>query len=383
MVILRNSGIYEMLRDMGNKKIILFGAGGSLADLLKQYQKLLSGRVIQILDNNRDNDGKSIIVGGDVVLISHPQRFTLGKEEMKNLYIVITSASYKDILKQVDGMELFDGLFCYIWNDPFICVHSRLQENEFGIEPDMGVKNEEILLPKIIHYCWFGEKEIPEKEKRCIASWKKFCPDYEFMFWNEDNYDINQAEYIRQAYAAGKYSFVSDYARLDVIYRYGGIYLDTDVELIKSIDFLLKYKAFFAFEYWKLINTGLGFGAVPHFKLIQELIEIYKNKKFINSDGSYNMKSCPEYHTEYFRRHGVKINDTTQLAGDILFLSSEYFCSFNQETALYELSDRSIGIHNYSCSWFENADYECWKKKKDGKFEWNRRLYEDYMKSIN
>ena len=118
-------------------------------------------------------------------------------------------------------------------------------------------------IPKVIHYCWFGGNPKPKLVQKCIHSWKKYCPDYEIIEWNESNFDISSCPlYVRQAYDVKKWAFVSDYARLKIIHTCGGIYLDTDVELIKSLDSLLEYNAFFGFEDGKYVATGLGFGAV-------------------------------------------------------------------------------------------------------------------------
>ena len=116
-------------------------------------------------------------------------------------------------------------------------------------------------IPKIIHYCWFGGKPLPNTAIKCIRSWKKHCPDYEIHCWNEKNFDINVCPYVKEAYEEKAWAFVSDYARLWIIYNYGGIYLDTDVELLKNIDNLLKYDVFMGFENKQYVNTGVGFWA--------------------------------------------------------------------------------------------------------------------------
>ena len=128
------------------------------------------------------------------------------------------------------------------------------------------------MIPKIIHYCWFGGNEIPENDKKCIESWKKYCPDYKIIRWDESNYDYKKNSYMREAYEAKKWGFVPDYARLDIIYNYGGIYLDTDVELLKSLDEILDCEGFFGFESENLVNLGLGFGAVKGNEIIRDMM---------------------------------------------------------------------------------------------------------------
>ena len=139
------------------------------------------------------------------------------------------------------------------------------------------------MIPKTIHYCWFGRNPKPALAQKCIQSWKKHCPDYTIMEWNEDNYDISSAPlYVRQAYEARKWAFVTDYVRLHVVHDHGGIYMDTDVELKKNPDALLEYSAYFGFEDGQYVNTGLGFGAIPGHPFLKEIMADYEGIPFIN-----------------------------------------------------------------------------------------------------
>ena len=149
------------------------------------------------------------------------------------------------------------------------------------------------MLPKKIHYCWFGGNELPDLAIKCIESWKQYCPDYEIIEWNETNFDLECCDFVKEAYKAKKWAFVSDYARLKVVYDNGGIYLDTDVELVKPLDILLQEKCYFGEETTGYVNTGLGFGAEKHNPTIDLLLKEYCNKHFTNDDGSYNMDPCP------------------------------------------------------------------------------------------
>ena len=181
-------------------------------------------------------------------------------------------------------------------------------------------------IPKVIHYCWFGGNPLSEKVKKCIGSWKRNCPDYEIILWDESNYDIHKNEYIEEAYQAKKWAFVSDYVRLDVVYRYGGVYLDTDVELVKGLDCLLHEKVFFAIEKNNCqIATGLGFGAEKGNTTVKELMEIYDTLSFVKEDGSYNLVACPKYTTDYFVKKGYVVKDDTQRIGESLILASDFF----------------------------------------------------------
>ncbi|MBQ7857966.1 MAG: glycosyl transferase [Oscillospiraceae bacterium] len=214
------------------------------------------------------------------------------------------------------------------------------------------------MIPKIIHYCWFGHGEMPKLSKKCIRSWKKHCSDWRIILWNEDNFDINQCPiYVRQAYEAKKWAFVSDYVRLKLVYQYGGVYLDTDVELLKSLDELLKYKAFFGFEdNGTQINTGLGFGAEKESPVIKRMLDDYMEIPFILSDGSIDETTCPQRNTPALFELGLQPNDTLQvLEGDILVLPREYLCPVGYWHHTDRITDNSISIHWYNASWLSQS----------------------------
>ena len=152
------------------------------------------------------------------------------------------------------------------------------------------------MIPKKIHYCWFGRNPLPESALKCIASWKKFFPDYEIIEWNEDNFDVNCIPYTRQAYEAKKYAFVSDYARFKILYEHGGVYFDTDVEVIRSMDDIIERGAFLGFEInpnenrpYGAVNPGVGMGAESGMSLYKNILDYYSQLSFIRPDGSYEM----------------------------------------------------------------------------------------------
>ena len=206
-------------------------------------------------------------------------------------------------------------------------------------------------IPKIIHYCWFGKGELPKLAKKCIKSWKKYCPDYEIICHNEDNFDLNQNRYLSEAYKAGKWAFVSDYVRLKVIYDNGGIYLDTDVELIKPIDDLLSNEGFMGFDEKGIVATGLGFGAEKGNEIVAEFLKDYDNISFILPDGSYDVTPCPDRNTEALKRLGMDITNTNQNFKGVTFFPDEYFCPMNYYTGKKTITKNTYSIHHYSASW--------------------------------
>lgn len=208
-------------------------------------------------------------------------------------------------------------------------------------------------IPKIIHYCWFGRNPKPELAEKCISSWRKFCPNYEIIEWNEENFDVAACPiYVQQAYEAKKWAFVTDYVRLKVVYDYGGIYLDTDVELKKGLDLLLPYSAYFGFEDDGRIATGLGFGAETGTAILAELMHDYEEIPFILKDGSLDLLPCPQRNTEVFLRHGLKQDNSWQvLDAGIQILPSEYLCPVSYKDGRMKLTKKTISIHWFSASW--------------------------------
>lgn len=213
------------------------------------------------------------------------------------------------------------------------------------------------MIPKIIHYCWFGGKKIPESAKKCMESWEKFCPDYEIKLWNEENFNMNENLFIKQAYENKKYAFVSDYARFKVLQEEGGIYLDTDVELLKPLDDLLNVKAFMGFE--KIENKvtgvapGLIIGVEPHASFITDMIELYNSIEYCNANHERTAKSVVEYMTNYLVDKGCKLNDEQQEIEGILIYPSKYFCPKDYESGKIMLSEETYSIHHYDSSWWD------------------------------
>lgn len=207
------------------------------------------------------------------------------------------------------------------------------------------------MIPKKIHYFWFGGNEKPKSVKKCIDSWKKYCPDYEIIEWNESNFDIHCMPFVEQAYEAKKYAFVSDVARLMIVYEYGGIYMDTDVEVIKPLDNLLENKAYMSFENNENVNTGQGFGSEVGLPFLKEHIDVYRDWEFINPDGSYNQIGCPKVATDLFRTKGIRLDGTEQTVCDVHIYPAEYFNPYDSITGKLTKTENTYSIHWYDASW--------------------------------
>lgn len=207
------------------------------------------------------------------------------------------------------------------------------------------------MIPKIIHYCWFGGNPIPEKDQKCINSWKKYCPDYEIVEWNEKNYNLNKNKYMMQAYKEQKWGFVPDYARFDIIYTQGGFYLDTDVELVKSLDELRNNNGYMGFEGKIWVNGGIGFGAEAGNKTIKGLRDMYDELSFYQKDGTLNLKPSPYYITEFLESKGLQRNDKEQIVEELKIYPSDFFAAKDYETGKLHLTENTVSIHQYNASW--------------------------------
>ena len=207
------------------------------------------------------------------------------------------------------------------------------------------------MIPKIIHYCWFGHGEKPELAKKCIASWKKFCPDFEIREWNEDNCDYLAMPFMAEAYAAKKYAFVSDVMRLVVLEQYGGVYFDTDVEVLRDISPLLDDEGFIGFENEQFVNSGQVMAAVPHQPVVQAMIEEYKKLHFANADGTMNAVGCPHLNTDVMERFGLVRNGQEQLVAGIHVYPADYFNPLDSVTGKLTKTENTYSIHWYSMSW--------------------------------
>lgn len=205
------------------------------------------------------------------------------------------------------------------------------------------------MIPKIIHYCWFGRNKKSDLVERCIASWKKYCPDYEIIEWNEDNFDVNCNAYCRYCYENKKWAYLSDLVRLMVVYEHGGIYFDTDVEVVQSFDDVLKMEAFFAFENNENVATGLGFGSILGHKTVKAMIEQYKEIE-LEENGTMKLLGCPQLNTKALLQFGLVLNGKKQYAGGALILPCEYMNPYDDPTGVLHKTKNTLSIHWYSKS---------------------------------
>lgn len=227
------------------------------------------------------------------------------------------------------------------------------------------------MIPKKIHYCWFGGNSLPKSAQKCIDSWKKYFPDYEIIRWDESNYDVQKINYIMQAYQAKKYAFVSDYARFDILYHEGGIYFDTDVEVVRPFEDILECGAFFGCEidgnsekqqvgslagksYGEFairVNPGLGMASEAGNPFYKEYLDFYENHSFYNPDGTHNSMAVVRITTNLLAKHGLEDKQGIQVVDHITIYPSEYFNPLDGNTGIVHKTENTHSIHRYSLSW--------------------------------
>lgn len=215
------------------------------------------------------------------------------------------------------------------------------------------------MIPKIIHYCWFGRNPLPDSALKCIISWKKYFPDYKIIEWNEDNFDVNIIAYTKDAYEAKKYAFVSDFVRFWVLYNYGGLYFDTDVEVIKEFDDVINEGPFFGIEIdgslemnkMPVVNPGLCLGAPKGMEFYKLILDEFRKLNFYMEDGSRNWYSMIPLVSEKLADLGMRPNNDIQKVGDFVLYPSEYFNPLDSATGKLTLTENTRSVHWYMASW--------------------------------
>ena len=219
-------------------------------------------------------------------------------------------------------------------------------------------------IPKIIHYCWFGGKPKPKLAEKCIASWKKYCPDYRIQEWNEDNFNVASAPaYVRQAYEEKRWAFVTDYVRLKGMLEMGGIYMDTDVELVKPLDPYLHHAAFAGFESATQIQTGL-LACEKDFPLFQDFIRYYDTAVFRREDGTVDTTTNVKILTDLCLERGLKADGSRQDVAGLALYPTEYFCPVDYDTEKLHRTKNTVAIHWFASSWHTEAERQYFEQEK-------------------
>jgi len=206
------------------------------------------------------------------------------------------------------------------------------------------------MIPKIIHYCWFGRGTYPEKVENCIKTWKTILSGYEFKLWNEDSFDVNSVQFVKEAYAAKRFAFVSDYVRVFALKTYGGIYLDTDIEVVKKLDPLLLQKAVLGTDEGGYLTAFMA--SEPNHPYFTSLLLLYQNMHFIKPDGTQNTEVNNTWMQNILRQYGYrKVNKEQHLKEGILLLPCEFFHAKSLTSGKLMVTDNTYCIHHHTLLW--------------------------------
>ncbi len=335
MVKIRNCTSDQFVGRVENSKLICICAGDNFKKFCEDYP--LVPQIVCVVDNFKA--GTVLQIGSRKIPVVSMEQIEQIPEET---VLILTSVKVADeIIPQLDQSSIFQGKILYV---PEIFKRDK---TEFALKSG-SVQ----IIPKIIHYCWFGDNPMPKSFQENIDTWKRHCADYEIKQWNERNYDISKNKYMLQAYENKKWGFVPDYARLDIVASQGGVYLDTDVKVVRSFDSLLQFGLFCGFESKTRINFGQGFGARKGHPIIKEMQKEYENMEFVNPDGTMNTDPSPIYQTRVLKRLGLTINGTLQQKDDVIVLSPEYFSPTN-EFGYGRPTENTFSIHQYDGSWYD------------------------------
>ncbi len=321
-----------------NSRVFVYGAG-MIGQIVVPYMIDKYGLYDYVecyVDADKRKSGKIVKIGRFEYEIHTPNIFD---GITGNVVILLTNSKFYSVIESLNRIKALNNSDCYI-----IPMMQRMEN---------GLKKE---IPKIIHYCWFGEKDMPDFLKECMESWAILCPDYEIRRWDESNYDVSKYLYTRQAAEMQRFGFVTDVARLEILYQYGGVYLDTDVKLLKSLDGLLYNKGFVGVEQWGNINSGGGIGAVPQHPMIKEMLDYRVQFPFVMEDGSLNTETNGLYETVPFIRHGMRIDNTLQIVNDMTVYPSSVFHPYDYMSCEEKIERDTISVHFFYGGWMDSND---------------------------
>jgi hypothetical protein len=333
------SSLQNRLKD---RQVICFGLGnqGRRAPLFF-HNWGLDDQLVAFADNDPSKCGKNYYSLERNIPIIQPAE--ISKYNHDQLFILITSIHYESIYEELNQIIPNSDV-------PVISL-DEIADAELVSSTYSGPVKEgnNQIIPKIIHYVWLGG-EKPLKIKSNIENWKKMCPDYKFIEWNENNYDVTKNQYIYQAYQKKVWQFVSDYLRLDVLYQYGGIYLDTDIELIQKPDQLLYQSCFGCVDASLTMNLGSGFGCKPFAKMIKELRDYYDDCNFVRPDGSIDKTSCNTHSLKVLMKYGVHIDNKLQNING-MNIYPMIIQGKNQYSGKIEITNKTYWVHHGNMSW--------------------------------
>lgn len=331
-----------------NSKIVIWGAGviGSVITPEILAANGIDSYVECYIDNDRTRWGTDMELGGRTVKIYSPDRLKIME---RNTVVLMTISRYYDAFEQLRLMECTGEMSCYII--PMMCIRNFCGNTGNGAL----MMTSKPVIPKVLHYMWLGNKPMPEKLEKCVESWKTFCPDYEIVRWDETNYDVHKNAFVAEAYDNGRYGFVPDFARLDILHQYGGIYMDTDVEVVRSLDELLYQRAFCGVEKWQVLNFGGCCGAVKGHAGLEPFLERWSERRILREDGTLDSLSSGLIDTEIALQAGYQMNGENQNVLGINIYTFDYFHPYDYMSGMMHRTAHTFSIHHFNGGWLDEG----------------------------
>lgn len=349
---LANGTFEELYESTKGKEIICFGAGKCLNRFLHIFSR--REQIKAIVDNDSTKWGQYYCIESyEIPIVSIDNAIAKYSD-----FVMIITMGQKGlyVLKQLHNISLMSNKT--VWWSLLLGDDSK-PEDVYKMDKKFQLSDNQII-PKIIHYCWFGKSNVPGEFQKYIDGWKRLCPDYEIRCWNESNYDVSKNAYMKKAYEDRVWGFVPDYARKDIIYNYGGIYLDTDVELIKKPDDLLYQEGFCGREGTR-VNFGLGFGARAGLPIIKELRDMYDDIRFVK-DASGKIKIGPEHETDLLKKYGLKSDGSYQIIEGLTVYPTDVLSGVNKYSGIPYMTNNTVTIHHYAGTWLTGETIRLRKK---------------------
>lgn len=341
MVNLLNCSALEYVDYVRNKRVFLYGLSENII-----WTKAigLTTNIVAIVDDDEELREHSMIGKIEVPVITTNELLSRIKKDD----VILLSYAYQNLIDTliiVDEIDELDGIDCF--------VLSVLRENLCGVTEEeirkiKESRNTNPLIPRKIHYIWFGSKEIPDDEKLYIKGWQKLNPDFEIIRWNESNYDIEKHEWTRRAFEEGDYGSASAYARIDIVYSHGGIYFDTDVELIRPLNDFLYHNAFFAYGHANYIENGSGFGAEKNSSIVSKLLSKYNS---LNIPKELTTRQQVVGLARVYSEAGLVVDGRFSCIDGVAFYPREFFSAFSPLTKETRITDNTVGVHHFAGNW--------------------------------
>ncbi len=344
MLDIKNADPQQTKEYMKTKRVFVYGAGRALESCVDIY---LQGIAVEgIIDSDQNKIGTVVNIANKQVKVIDRNQFVQiynACKDKKQMLLFVSSPVYAaEIVAELDQIEALNGLQCFL---------QVLVRNTFGENKAFEFSKGEEIIPRKIHYIWIGGKPLSYDFQKNIESWKKHNPSYEIIQWDESNYDFRKNDYMRMTYDQGKYGFVINYARLDILKQQGGIYLDVDVEAIKSFDMLLRDKTFFNMGCADRVNMGCGFGTIPNQKIIADLMG-----QFSNCTEEMILRPCHNYVHPILKKYGFELSNRFQNINGVVLYPSEVMSPLTIPGLKDNFSENTVSIHKEAGTWMNDQE---------------------------